>query len=278
MVAIVSGNSLGLGLTSLATLGQRGVFGAATQGQSNEQAFVNVANGNLVLQDLDDRLVSQGLDIEALRTYNSQGLLNDDNGDNWTTGAFRTGNLRYTGTLNAAGSTIIRTSQDGAEAVYAWDGSAYRSAAGAGAADKIRYDGGTKIFYWTDGDTGVEERYKKIGSLDGKDVIAMQTRLDACGNPINYVYDGNYNLKTVSDASGETLTFTYSSGKLTSISTTPAGSTKTTRVLYAYDSAMRASVTVDLSPANAPSRQLRLQDHLRLRRNQTRSVYATAPR
>ena len=234
MVAIVSGNSLGLGLTSLATLGQRGVFGAATQGQSGERAFVNVATGNLVLQDMDDRLVGQGLDIEALRTYNSQGLLNDDNADNWTTGAFRTGNLRYTGTLNAVGSTITRISPDGAEAVYAWDGATYRSAAGAGACDKIRYDSGTRLFYWTDGDTGIEERYKKIGSKDGKDVIAMQTRLDACGNQVNYVYDGNYNLKTVSDASGETLAFTYNNGKLTSISTTPAGSTKTTRVLYAF--------------------------------------------
>ena len=36
MVAIVSGNSLGLSLTSLATLGQRGILGQATEGGNGE--------------------------------------------------------------------------------------------------------------------------------------------------------------------------------------------------------------------------------------------------
>ena len=48
MVAIVSGNSLGLSLSSLAVLGQRGVFGNATQGSSGDGAYVDVSNGNLV--------------------------------------------------------------------------------------------------------------------------------------------------------------------------------------------------------------------------------------
>lgn len=78
MVAIVSGNSLGLSLTSLVTVGQRGTLGFFGQGRSGEQAFVNIANGNLVLQDFDDRLEGRGLDISAVRTYNSQGLLNAD--------------------------------------------------------------------------------------------------------------------------------------------------------------------------------------------------------
>ena len=67
MVAIVSGNSLGLSLTSLNTLGQRGALGAAGQGRNAEQAYVNIANGNLVLQDLDDKLVARGADIGVVR-------------------------------------------------------------------------------------------------------------------------------------------------------------------------------------------------------------------
>ena len=65
MVAIVSGNSLGLSLTSLGVLGPRGGLGVAGQGRNGEQAYVNIANGNLVLQDLEDKLVGRGADINA---------------------------------------------------------------------------------------------------------------------------------------------------------------------------------------------------------------------
>ena len=66
MVAIVSGSSLGLSLGSLRTLGQQGVFGSAAQGRSGEQAYVNVATGNLVLQHRDELLSGRGLDIERV--------------------------------------------------------------------------------------------------------------------------------------------------------------------------------------------------------------------
>lgn len=191
MVAIVSGNSLGLSLTSMATLGQRGLFGTATQGQSGERAYVNIANGNLVLQDLDDQLVSQGEDIAALRTYNSQGLMDDDNADNWTTGASRLGNLHYAraGTLNTAGSTLTLVGPDGSRALYTWDGSLYRCTDGAGAYDTIAYDKRTRTFTRTDGDTGTTETYRRIGSKDGKDVVAMMSRADVHGNRTSYTYD-----------------------------------------------------------------------------------------
>uniref|UniRef100_UPI00067DCEE4 hypothetical protein n=1 Tax=Herbaspirillum autotrophicum TaxID=180195 RepID=UPI00067DCEE4 len=89
MAAIVSGNSLGLNLSSLSTLGLRGVFGDAGLGRGGEQAYVNIATGNLVLQDRDGLLLSRGADIAALRTYNSQGQFTDDNGDNWSNGVYR---------------------------------------------------------------------------------------------------------------------------------------------------------------------------------------------
>ena len=75
MVGIVSGNTLGLSLTSLALLGQRGTLGNAGSGRSGEQSFVNAATGNLVLQTRDDVLLGRGTQVVALRTYNSLGLL-----------------------------------------------------------------------------------------------------------------------------------------------------------------------------------------------------------
>ena len=78
MVALVAGNSLGLNLTSLATLGARGVAGNAALGRGTDRVTVNVANGNLILQNQDDALAGSGLWSASQRTYNSQDLLAGD--------------------------------------------------------------------------------------------------------------------------------------------------------------------------------------------------------
>ncbi|MDQ0072702.1 YD repeat-containing protein [Variovorax boronicumulans] len=244
MVAIVSGNSLGLSLASLATLGQRGTQGAAGQGRNGEQAFVNIANGNLVLQDFDDKLVGRGLDIQAVRTYNSQGLLNDDNADNWVVGAYGQ-RVQLTGTVATAGSTLTRIDRDGASAVYTWDvaRSLYVSSAGAGAFDTIAYDSTALRFTWTDGSTGLLERYESTGQ--GR----LLTASDPAGNTLTYAYNANGTLQSMVDANGETTYFDYTGTNLTQIRTVATGGATLTRVRYAYDSANRLStVTVDLSP------------------------------
>lgn len=71
MVALVTGNSLGLNLTSAATLGARGVAGNATLGRGTDRVTVNIANGNLILQNQDDTLAGPGLWSASQRTYNS---------------------------------------------------------------------------------------------------------------------------------------------------------------------------------------------------------------
>ncbi|MET3517893.1 YD repeat-containing protein, partial [Pseudacidovorax sp. 1753] len=244
MVAIVSGNSLGLSLTSLATLGQRGLQGSAGQGRSGEQAFVNIANGNLVLQGADDKLVGRGLDINAVRTYNSQGLLNDDNGDGWLVGAYGQ-SMKLSGTVATAGSTLVRTDRDGAAATYSWNASRnlYVSSAGSGAFDTVSYDSAAQRFTWTDGGTGVQERYESTGQ--GKLVSAT----DAAGNTVAYTYNANGTLQKMVDANGETTYFDYAGYNLTQIRTEASGGAVVTRVRYTYDASNRlATVTVDLSP------------------------------
>jgi YD repeat-containing protein len=245
MVAIVSGNSLGLSLTSLATLGQRGTQGAAGQGRNGEQAFVNISNGNLVLQDFDDKLVGRGLDISAVRTYNSQGLLNDDNGDNWVVGAYGQSVKLLSGALGATGSTLVRVDRDGAAATYAWDAarSLYVSSAGAGAFDTIAYDATAQRLNWTDGGTGLQESYESTA------LGRLLTAKDPAGNTLSYTYNTNGTLQKIADANGETTYFDYTGTNLTQIRTVASGGATLTRVHYAYDTSNRlSSVTVDLTP------------------------------
>lgn len=241
MVAIVSGNSLGLGSTSLSTLGRNGLLGTAGQGRGGEQAFVNVANGNLVLQDRDDYLVAHGVNLTALRTYNSQGKLNDENADNWSMGAYAQ-QAKLTGTLNAAGSTITRTARDGSESVYSWDAArlAYVSTDGAGAYDTIKAVGSDYV--WTDGDTGLAETYD---AATGR----LTSTTDASGTTATYAYNASGFLSSMTSASGDVTYLDYIGSNVSRVRTVRADGTTLTRVAYTYDGSNRLStVTVDLSP------------------------------
>jgi YD repeat-containing protein len=253
VVAIVSGNSLGLSLTSSATLGQRGTFGNAGQGSTNEQVFVNVSNGNLVVQDRDDILMDKGDNLVALRTYNSLGMTNsleatgntglndDDNQDRWSSGFFKTnGNLKITGTPGDVACKFVRIAPDGAQALYEWDGSAYKTTAGDGAHDTIALVGGNLV--WTDGSTGRIETYRQP---DGLLISAM----DADQNQTTYTYvNGLISLITAS--SGDKLKFDYISGtsNLLSVTMTPAAGGNSKRIVYDYTNNKLTGVTVDFTP------------------------------
>lgn len=244
MVAIVSGNSLGLSLTSLAALGQGGTAGSAGQGRNGEAAFVNIANGNLVLQGRDERLVSRGLEVGAVRTYNSLGLLNDDNGDNWSLGIYSQ-QLQLTGTLLGAGSTLTKTERDGAQSVYAYDSTRnlYISTDGAGAYDTIAFEAGTNQFIWTDGASGQRETFEN--SAQGR----LLTITDPQGNSSSYSYNANGTLAAITSSSGESLVFDYVGTNLASVRVVSSGGVVSTRSYYSYDANGRLSVvTTDLSP------------------------------
>jgi YD repeat-containing protein len=247
MVAIVSGNSLGLLEGSAAGLGQRGVIGSATQGNTGEGAYLNIATGNLVLQGRDDYLASRGLDVALTRTYNAQGKLSDDNGDNWGMGLVkRVANL--TGTLNTAGSSLTRIEGDGSETVYTYDGArgVYRSTQGAGAHDTLSYNSKTKQWLWTDGDTRATETYDwtKNGRL-----IAST---DLNKNTLTYKYNTAGLLSQITDASGENTYFDYAGTRLTQIRVaagTGGNPAPVSRVRYEYDASNRlAAVITDLTP------------------------------
>src|SRR2546425_12211610 len=145
VVVIVSGAGLGLANSSVDVLGPQGALGPANQGRAGERVYVTSSTGNLVVQNRDELVIGRGPDISLVRTYNSQGLLNDDNGDNWRLGVYkRVYNL--TGTVNAAGSRVTRVEADGAESIYAYDAASgkYLNNDGGGAQDRLSYAAATR--------------------------------------------------------------------------------------------------------------------------------------
>ncbi|HEX7634770.1 MAG TPA: hypothetical protein VF427_05750, partial [Noviherbaspirillum sp.] len=210
MVAIVSGNGLGLLDNSATVLGQRGVFGTAGQGKTGEGVYLNAANGNLILQGRDVYLAARGLDVAMVRTYNAQGKFTDDNGDNWKLGLVKQVK-QLTGTVNTANSTITRVEGDGSETVYTYDAARglYRSTSGSGSYDTLAYS--NTRWTWTDGDSGNTEVY------DWKQNGRIVASSDLNRNTISYFYNAAGLLSTVADASGESTFFDYAGNNLTQI-------------------------------------------------------------
>src|SRR5262245_22849492 len=131
MVSIVTGNGLGLLNTSGNILGN--VPGQGVLGQSGGRSYVNAASGNLILQFQDEQLSGRGADITQLRTYNSQGQLSDGLGTGWRWDGEHT--VVLSGARGTTGSIVTRTSGDGRETSFAWDGERYKSTDGSGAHD-----------------------------------------------------------------------------------------------------------------------------------------------
>lgn len=259
MVGFVTGNGLGLERSSAYVLGARGIIGSAVTGRAGENAFVNIATGNLIVQNRDEFLTAVGVDAAIARTYNSLGTFTDENGDNWRQSNHK--NVSgLTGTLNTANSTVTRTEWDGSSAVFTYDTTlgVYVNKDGAGAYDTIV--GTTSTWTWKDGNSRVSESYDRTAS--GR--ITSSTDVD--GNITSYTYTGAVMTKitTHNSVTGQdnftTLVYSASnvnSGKNllrieTSYYDTVSGTNKVlTRTRYSYDSSHRMTkVQVDLSPGD----------------------------
>jgi YD repeat-containing protein len=247
MVAIVAGQGLGLGQTSARTLGASGgVLGNPAAGYLGSSFFVNAASGNVVIQNQDEVLTGIGQDTALSRTYNSLGLLDDDNGDNWRESSQRTV-AGLTGTVSTAGSTITRTDWDGSRQVFTWDAAkaAYVYKDAAGAYDKLTFSAGTSQWTWTDGDSRVIELYD---NANGGRIVSS---LDPDGKGQTFAYTGAQ-LTRITDSNGEYVVLAWSGVNLIQLSTYKSDNTLlVSRVRYGYDASNRlTSVTVDLSPSD----------------------------
>lgn len=243
MVDIVSGAGLGLFNTTANTLGGTSGVGPGSPGRNGERIAVNVANGNLLIQQSDERVSSLGTDLNLVRTYNSHGLYDGDNSDNWMFSPVRA-LINGPAFPNTIGSTVTKVFGDGKEVIYTYANGRYQSPDGDGAHDTIVFDGFT--WTWTDGSGRNTEVYDAFGWL----VAAFDTD----GNRTSYVFDAMGRLQTVTDASGQVTRFQYSGSNVTEVRVTqPASQGGATQTLtrYRYDSSNRLrQVIVDLTPAD----------------------------
>ncbi|WP_459569053.1 carbohydrate-binding protein, partial [Cupriavidus sp. 8B] len=246
MVGIVSGDFFGLTGNGSAGLGQRGLLGAASEGNASQQAFVNVATGNLVLQGQDDLLVSRGGDIGVVRTYNSQGTYSNQGADAWWRSGYHR-LLNQTGGLNQAGSTIQRVAADGSILSYAYDAASqrYLAATGSGQFDSLGYDASSNQWTWTQAGTGNSETYASGGGG-----WRMTSSSDQNGNATTYAFSGDL-LTSITAASGESVQFVYQGNNLAQEQVRQADGSFLSRTSYRYDWQNRLQeVKVDLSPAD----------------------------
>jgi len=239
MVTIVNGSALGL-QTSIP--GTRSNAGSNVQGQNPDGVFVNSASGNLIIQDQDEVLSSVGSGLSVVRTYNSQGVFDDPSGNNWRLSVEQRV-YGLTGTVNSAGSTIIKEFGDGSQITYTYNAGLglYVAALGTGADDTLSYNSTNSTWTWTNGSTRATEQYNSAGQ--------MTLSADSSNNVTHYAYTGAL-LTQITDPSGQTTTFEYSGNNLVDIREVSNGATQK-RVQYAYDTSNRlTSVAIDLTPVN----------------------------
>lgn len=254
MVAVVTGNNLGLVAGSAGVLGSNGQLGSAATGRGGDAAFVNATTGNLTIQRQDELLIGVGPDIGIVRTYNSKGTFDFDNNDNWQISLYRRV-FGVTGTVNTAGSTIKRTGADGAELIHTYDTTLakYVNKDGSGSFNTLTYNAGTNAWTWVNGDSRTTEAYE----LQTTGTYRIKTLADSDGNILTYSYDAATSLITqVADANGEKTQLIYNTTtkQLSQINVVNSSNVTTTRVRYTYDTntpiARLISVSTDLTPVD----------------------------
>ncbi|WP_167285124.1 putative Ig domain-containing protein [Marilutibacter alkalisoli] len=221
---------------------------------------MNLATGNLILQAQDEQLLFRGMAIGQVRTYNSQGRIDQVGQDAWMTGFERRVEL-LSGALNEAGSVIRRHLGDGSTQDFEYVApNLYRSTAGEGAHDTLTWDGSNRAWSYQEGSTRRVEIYEDHADaiLLGRLTRIRDMKSDGTA-PVTWSvqYDGNGRVSEVraedGTATGDALVFGYDgSGRLSTVSTRESGVVRG-QVSYGYDSVGRlASVITDLTPEDRP--------------------------
>lgn len=257
MSAVFTGNGLGLFSGSLGQVGGGTGGTRASQGQDNQ--YVNVANGNLVLQAQDEVLMFRGLGIGQVRTYNSLGIASEVGADAWLTGFERRLTL-LSGLMNGDGSVLRRFTGDGGYQDFTFvEFGRYRSTTGSGADDtlELTFSSGMAWAY-TEGSSGRQEIYGEPDDFTaaGRLLSIIDPHSDEF-DPIRWdvIYDESSRVSEVrvhdGGSTGDALLFTYDgSGRVSGVSTRENGVVRG-QVGYEYDVAGRLSaVLVDLTSSD----------------------------
>ncbi len=140
MATIIGGAGTGLLDSSLYLLNRDDRTRAGDAGHK-ENLYVNIANGDLVIQHQDAFMPSLGEDYSNVRTYNSRGQWNTSIGKGWTLSAFLD-------LSQITANKITLVNPDSSQFLFTLDlaAQAYVSIDGPGAYEKIVFDKTAKTF------------------------------------------------------------------------------------------------------------------------------------
>src|SRR5262245_41635006 len=226
MATLIGGAGTGLLDSSLYLLNRDDRTRAGQLGH-NEQMYVNVSNGALVLQHQDAYMPSFGEDFNLIRTYNSRGQWNTEVGKGWTLTVF----LELSQITN---NKITLINPDSSQFLFQWDDAqqAYVSVDGPGAYERIVQDKTTKTYQLLRSDQTVYF-FDNTGQM-------VKSR-DTNGNEITYTF-AQGKLQSVQDDTGHRVTYVYGTGSnLVEVRDEVQG----TLVRYGYDGAGRLISATD---------------------------------
>src|SRR6266545_2082708 len=242
MATIVGGFDTGLLDSSLYLLNRNDRTRTGVDGHE-EDLYVNVSNGNLIIRHVDAFLPSQGEDSWVIRTYNSRGNWNGNVGQGWSLNTISLD----TGQITANLITLINA--DTSRFVFKNDGTGvFRSVDGPGAYETITqnktaktftlvrsdqtvltFDGNGDLIQSQDTNGNLIQYVRKAGKLIQVKAVSS---LNDTEHLINYIYSGS-NLSQITDETGAVLvSYAYGQGAL-GLVTDRAG--HVTRYLYNTD-------------------------------------------
>ncbi|HEY5801886.1 MAG TPA: RHS repeat domain-containing protein, partial [Burkholderiaceae bacterium] len=240
MVAVVSSNTFGLSAAFGGNL-----LGSSVTGANGQALSINALRGNLILQGRDAALFGPGHDLEALRTYNSQGTVDGDNDDGTRTGL--AGWLKSrTGAVNTAGSSVVLVKADGAEEIYTYSGGKYVSSARNGATDTLTcaVDAAGQTWTWQEADGGAGRALETYRWDSAAATGRLIRRSDAEGNLQTYSYDSAGMLNRVTMGTGEYIELAYAGTRLDAIRACGAGGALLSSTTYGYDGLGRLDAVI----------------------------------
>src|SRR6266540_4002390 len=242
MATVIGGFDTGLLDSSLYLLNRNDRTRTGVDGHE-EDLYVNVSNGNLIIRHVDAFLPSQGEDSWVIRTYNSRGNWNGNVGQGWSLNTISLD----TGQITANLITLINA--DTSRFVFKNDGTGvFRSVDGPGAYETITqnktaktftlvrsdqtvltFDGNGDLIQSQDTNGNLIQYVRKAGKLIQVKAVSS---LNDTEHLINYIYSGS-NLSQITDETGAVLvSYAYGQGAL-GLVTDRAG--HVTRYLYNTD-------------------------------------------
>uniref|UniRef100_UPI0010560C6E LysM peptidoglycan-binding domain-containing protein n=1 Tax=Legionella rowbothamii TaxID=96229 RepID=UPI0010560C6E len=221
MTQTITGNGLGIYGSSIG-MGGHATHGSASLGQGGESAYVNAANGNLILRHSDGFLADIGFGFDLLQTYNSLG----ERGGSWCFNV--QSRIELHGEANHEGSYVIRIGEDGHRARFNWNATRQHYVSEEGGTANLRFTANGWIY--KDGNAKTTYEYDRNGQL-------MQIS-DQDNHHLKFNYVDGHLSSIVSTSDRQKVTWTFNRGLLTDITTT-SDTQQVHHLHYDYDEHQR---------------------------------------